>query len=308
MATIGKYNLLKLIGTGSFGKVYLGEHMDTGKRYAIKIIQTSKGKNPDEVSENAQKEIEISCAMNHKNIIKVYDSSTSELLTSSSGKQKEVYYIATEYALKGELFDLILQTQKLSEEIARYYFIQLLDSLEYLHLNGVHHCDIKLNNLLIDGDYNLKLTDFGLSSIKLTNETKKGSEEYMAPEIHSGKCYNGPLVDIFAAGVVLFVMVFGEMPFSKAEPSDIEYRVLAGNKPDVFWKIQFKKMESDFKPSESIIELLTMMLCYYPWERPSLAEITSHGWFKQINTVTNTQVISEFEHRIMKLKENDEQN
>jgi serine/threonine protein kinase len=308
MATIGKYKLLKLLGTGSFAKVFLGEHMDTGKRYAIKIIQVSKGKNQYDVSELAQKEIEITCTMNHNNIIKVFDSSISELLTSPSGKQKEVCYMAMEYATKGELFDLILQTEKLSEEIARYYFIQLLDSLEYLHLKGVHHCDIKLSNILLDGDYNLKLTDFGLSSRKLMNETMKGSGEYMAPEILLGERYNGPLVDIFAAGVVLFVMVFGKMPFYKAISTDVYYKALAGNRPDLFWKIHFKKMGSDFKPSESIIELLTMMLCYYPLNRPSLAEISSHGWFKKINTIINTQVISEFEHRIMKLKENDQKN
>lgn len=308
MATIGKYKLLKLLGTGSFAKVFLGEHKDTSERYAIKIIQKSKGKNQPDFSELVQKEIDISCAMDHNNIIKVFDSSISELLTSPSGKQKEVYYMAMEYASKGELFDLILQTEMLSEEIARYYFIQLLDSLEYLHVKGVHHCDIKLNNILLDSEYNLKLADFGLSSTNLTNKTIKGSGEYMAPEIILNEFYNGPSVDIFAAGVVLFVMVFGKVPFYKAISTDVKYKALVGNRPDLFWKIHLSNMGSDFKPSESILELLTMMLCYYPRDRPSLAEIISHGWCKEINTVTNTQVISEFEHRITKLKENDQLN
>lgn len=278
--------------------------MDSTQRCAIKIIQKDKGKGEYDISELAEKEIQIAWEMDHDNILNVYEASTSEQLNSPSGKHKEVYFMAMEYATNGELFDLVFQTGRLSEDIARYYFVQLLDSLEYVHNKGIHHCDIKLNNILLDWNYNLKLSDFGLSSVKLTNETMKGSGEYMAPEIILGQDYNGPTVDLFAVGVVLFGMIFGTMPFFKAVSSDAYYKALAANRPDLFWKIHLSKMESDFKPSESLLELLTMMLSYFPLERPSLAEIKAHDWYRS-TMVSNKEVISEFKNRLLKLKEND---
>lgn len=129
----------------------------------------------------------------------------------------------------------------------------------------------------------------------------------MAPEIILGQDYNGPTIDLFAAGVVLFGMVFGKLPFYKAISSDAYYKALAANRPDLFWKIHLSKMENDFKPSKSLLELLTMMLSYFPIERPSIAEIKAHEWYKS-TVVSNKEVILEFKNRLLKLKENDQKN
>lgn len=100
-------------------------------------------------------------------------------------------FMALELAEGGELFDYIFQTGRLDEKIARYYFLQLLDAFEYIHNKGISHCDVKLQNILLDHQFNLKLADFGFSSKQPTNTTYKGSGEYMAPEIHIEQGYHG---------------------------------------------------------------------------------------------------------------------
>mmetsp|Transcript_28328 Transcript_28328/g.25030 ORF Transcript_28328/g.25030 Transcript_28328/m.25030 type:complete len:220 (+) Transcript_28328:185-844(+) len=216
--------------------------------------------------------------LKHLNISELFDSSSSELLIAPSGKTKEVLYLALELSSNGELFDLIFQTGRLSEEMARFYFLQLCDALGYIHGKGIYHSDIKLSNVLLDKNYNLKLSDFGLSSYKTTSQTMKGSGEYMAPEIYQGKAHNNASVDIFAAGVLLFGMVFGRMPFYKAVTNDSFYRAIAANRLDLFWKIHISKIKKEFIPSDSFIDLLTSMLSYFPFERPSLSEIKEHEW------------------------------
>lgn len=165
MATLGDYKLLKMLGQGAFSKVFLGEHMETGKMVALKVIDKNKKDGEIDFNELAEKEIEITKEISHPNIIKLHDSSTSEYISlGQCGRHKEVNYMALEIASEGELFDLIYQTGAFSERTARFYFLQLLDALEYLQGIGVSHCDIKLNNVLLDHNFNLKLSDFGLST------------------------------------------------------------------------------------------------------------------------------------------------
>ena len=108
----------------------------------------------------------------------------------------------------------------MGEELARYYFLQLLSALEYLHCDQkIIHRDLKLENILIDSNFNLKVCDFTLAktiaegSIVGVFYTNAGTERYMAPEINENKPYKGSTTDIFATGVILFVMVTGVMPF-----------------------------------------------------------------------------------------------
>lgn len=118
-----------------------------------------------------------------------------------------------ELAKGGELFDFIAVGGKFSESMARYFFLQLMDGLEYCHRNKICHRDLKPENLLLDKDYNLKIADFGFArdlsgdqgNAKLA--TRCGTVPYMAPEIFLANQYSGQSVDLFAAGIILFVMV-----------------------------------------------------------------------------------------------------
>jgi len=130
-------------------------------------------------------------------------------------------YIILEWAENGDLFDFTIRLQEpLGEQLARYYFLQILSATEYLHMDQkIVHRDFKLENILVDGNFNLKICDFTLAktvaegSIVGVFYSNVGTERYMAPEIHEGKPYKGTTTDIFALGVILFVLVTGVMPF-----------------------------------------------------------------------------------------------
>jgi serine/threonine protein kinase len=131
-----------------------------------------------------------------------------------------------------------------------------VESLNYLHGKGITHRDLKPENLLFDGNFNLKLADFGFATMldkygdgKL--KTVLGTEGYMAPEIHEKQPYSGEAVDIFAAGIILFIMFAGSPPFSKAAMNDPYYKLLANKKHDTFWTFHAKhKKNPNFFPPD----------------------------------------------------------
>ena len=155
----------------------------------------------------------------------------------------------------------------------------------------------KLQNILIDSDYNLKLADFGFSSNQATNSTYKGSGEYMAPEIVLGNSYFGPAVDLFAVGVLLFYLVLEKPPFLKATAQDDFYKTIAANRYDLFWKIHLKKFEGGDSISDSFKDLINFMLSYDVIERGSLSEIRQHEW-TQGPVASYDEVKEEFTKRL----------
>ena len=130
-------------------------------------------------------------SLNHFNIIEIKDSGFQTLKNSST--EKEVYFIALEYATKGELIDFIYSTGKFEEKVARYFFRELIEGLNYMHENRICHRDLKCQNILLDSKFNLKIADFGGASYKKKNTTFIGTQEFMAPEILKGREYNGKL-------------------------------------------------------------------------------------------------------------------
>ena len=155
----------------------------------------------------------------------------------------KVEYIVLEYASLGELFCYISKEKPMSEDLARYVFKQILDGVEHIHKCGIVHRDLKIENILIDKDYNIKLTDFGFAGPLKGNgrngmlTTKLGTPNYLAPEIIMKQPYYGEKTDIFACGVVLFVLVSFYFPFIKsATIKDCLYKLIATDKSDQFWQ------------------------------------------------------------------------
>lgn len=136
-----------------------------------------------------------------------------------------------EYAGGGELFDFVAESGKFSEKVTRTFFHQMMNGIHYMHDMGYAHRDLKPENVLLTNNFILKLADFGFSCLLRGHDgtgvlrTKLGTEGYMAPEIAT-KTYDGRRTDIFAAGVILFIMFAGTPPFEKPTPTDPYYKLI----------------------------------------------------------------------------------
>jgi len=192
-------------------------------------------------------------------------------------------YIVMEYVDGPLLFDIAKQMGSLGEDLGRYFAKQLIDQLDYLNRQNIVHRDIKLENIIMDKNMNLKLADFGFATDEDVEVLScfRGTQSYMAPEIRNGDLYNGKETDIFSMGVVLFTLVVGYFPFQKAAFSDKFYSLLLTGKRDddgintAYWKaLKSSHLSNDFK------ELMQRMLGYIGNSRPTIEEIKEHPWIR----------------------------
>ena len=150
--------------------------------------------------------------------------------------------------------------------------------MEYMQGKGVVHRDLKLENILVDDELNLKVADYGFATYKHINKLKsyRGTKTYMAPEIKEGKTYSGKQIDIFSTGVILWIIVQGIFPFQEARKDDYYYKYIYNNKPEDYWKKTGATGVSDnFK------DLMLRMLSYDPSKRPTIEELKSHPWMQE---------------------------
>lgn len=287
------------LGSGATAEVKLVQDVTTNHKFACKLIKTGpKGISAQAVAD-VQKEVTIMRSLNHENIIATRDVGIGFYDKQDGSTPEEVLFINMELAPEGELFDFIANTGKFSEPVARYYFLQILSALSYMHNTvGVCHRDLKPENILIDKNFNLKIADWGFS-IPLVGPTGngklnsyKGTLGYMPPEQHAKRPYSGKSADLFAAAVVLFMMLTQCQPFDEAKVTDKYYRLIAGNKPSLYWKI-FDKVAP---LSEDLKDLLTGMFQLEATARFTLDEILAHPWV-QGPVPTAEEVSKEFHLR-----------
>ncbi|TDH04577.1 hypothetical protein EPR50_G00134200 [Perca flavescens] len=201
---IGNYRLLKTIGKGNFAKVKLARHILTGKEVAIKIIDKTQ-LNPTSL-QKLFREVRIMKGLNHPNIVQLFEVIETD----------KTLYLIMEYASGGEVFDYLVSHGRMKEVEARAKFRQIVSAVHYCHTKNIVHRDLKAENLLLDADANIKIADFGFSNeFTLGNklDTFCGSPPYAAPELFQGKKYDGPEVDVWSLGVILYTLVSGSLPF-----------------------------------------------------------------------------------------------
>ncbi|CAN1341101.1 CBL-interacting serine/threonine-protein kinase 8 [Linum perenne] len=207
---VGKYEVGRTIGEGTFAKVKFAQNTETGESVAMKVLDRStifKHKMVDQI----KREISIMKLVRHPNVVRLH-----EVLAS-----RTKIYIILEFITGGELFDKIVHHGRLSEAEARRYFQQLIDGVDYCHSKGVYHRDLKPENLLLDSQGNLKISDFGLSALPPPGvtllRTTCGTPNYVAPEVLSHKGYNGAVADVWSCGVILYVLITGYLPFDELD-------------------------------------------------------------------------------------------
>ena len=259
-AFLRNYKMGKTLGIGSFGKVKIAEHVLTGHKVAIKILNRRKIKNM-EMEEKVRREIKILRLFMHHHIIRLY-----EVVETPTD-----IYVVMEYVKSGELFDYIVEKGRLQEDEARSFFQQIISGVEYCHRNMVVHRDLKPENLLLDSKWNVKIADFGLSNIMRDGhflKTSCGSPNYAAPEVISGKLYAGPEVDVWSCGVILYALLCGTLPFDDE------------NIPNLFKKIKCGIYTLPSHLSPGARDLIPRLLVVDPMKRMTIPEIRQHPWFQ----------------------------
>ena len=264
---VGDYLLNDELGSGGFGKVVLGTHIPTGEKVAIKIMDKEQILSDELNKERVLNEISILKIVRHNNIIKLY-----EVMETP-----QKIYLVMEYCDSGEMFDYIVSKQHLTENQACIFFQEIIDALTYLHSQNIVHRDVKPENILLQTFGNTltcKLIDFGISRTYTLDKlitTPCGTASYAPPEMHRGEEYYGLLSDVWSAGVLLYAMAFGYLPFCE-EDEDVNIdNIIKGN------------YEIPEEASPELTDLLKHIMDIDPLTRYDLDQIKKHPWYNLVS-------------------------
>ncbi|XP_078171057.1 CBL-interacting protein kinase 1-like isoform X2 [Carex rostrata] len=258
---MGKYKIGCTLGEGGFGTVKFARHVATGEPFAIKILERHSVL-ARKFHEQLKREIGTLKLLRHPHIVRLHEVSASQTKI----------YIVLEYVSGGELYNKI---RKLSEQEGRKIFQQIIDAVSYCHDRGVYHRDLKPENILMDAKGNIKISDFGLSALPQhlgrdgLLHTTCGSPNYVAPEVLLNRGYDGSLSDIWSCGVVLYVILTGDLPFDANNIALLCQKIVKGDMKIPKWL------------SPGAQDILKRILDPRPITRLNMAGIKAHDWFKQ---------------------------
>ena len=291
------YKYGRLLGKGAYGKVNLCLHTLTGRLVAIKSINKSK------ITKERQKQkIKVETS-----IMKTLSDSNNIVKIFEKYETKKHICIVMEYICAGDLLTYIKKRSKLTEPVAKFIFKQIVLALQYIHNHNIVHRDIKLDNILIDLDNNIKICDFGVSKIIKKGDImveQCGTPAYIAPEILKNRGYEGFGVDIWSAGVVLYAMLSGTVPFKGNDIKELHKLIIEG---------KYKTIKNISKEANHLVKCL---LEVDPKNRIKIEDILVHPWmidvdlnfFRTQNLFTNAEHIllakSNVDYSDMNNKEN----
>lgn len=216
---IGKYNLGQSLGKGSFSIVKEGVDTETHSKFAIKIIPKSNLSTPADI-ERFEREVSVILKMNHPGIIKIHD-----FLVDPS-----FFYLVMEHCAGDTLMNLTAVPGEIHETSSKPLFKQILETVNYIHQQGIAHRDLKLENIMMDAHGCIKIIDFGFS--RFANQlcsTPCGSPAYASPEVIGGQNYDGKAADMWSCGVILFALVTGELPWRGSNQVQIYKQISTGS-------------------------------------------------------------------------------
>ena len=255
------YRIGKLLGKGAFGRVNLGMHKLSGKFVAIKSIN-KKYMIDEDAHRKVMREVSILKQLRHPNVMRLYETFESE---------NHILFV-TELCTGGDLLNYVRKRRKLKECVAKVAMKQILDGLHHIHSKSILHRDIKLDNILLTSSGEIKICDFGVSKVMVKGRKIKeqcGTPAYIAPEILKDEGYDGFEVDIWSAGVVLYAMLYGTVPFKATNMEELHRLILKGT------------YSLGEEISDEAKNLLSHILEIDPKKRFKISEILSHKWFDE---------------------------
>nr|QSH71635.1 CBL-interacting protein kinase [Hedychium coronarium] len=260
-----RYELGRLLGQGTFAKVYLAKNLQSGQIVAVKMID-KRTVMREGLVQQIKREISVMRLVRHPHIVQLF-----EVMASKS----KIYFVM-EYVKGGELFQKVAKG-RLREDVARKYFQQLISAVDFCHSRGVYHRDLKPENLLLDDNENLKVSDFGLSALVDSKRqdgllhTTCGTPAYVAPEVIRSMGYDGAKADIWSCGVILFVFLAGYLPFQFNDSNVME----------MYKKIGKGELKYPSWFTLDLRKLISKILDPNPRTRISIAKIKENQWFKK---------------------------
>ena len=277
----GKYLYERFINEGGFSRVYLIKREKN--EYIVKII-----KDGEDGEKSYDKELEINLKLSKKelsNIVKLIDSNKNGIMKTNT-KTYIIKYLVFEYECKEDLLKYAFYNKGLEDgNLSKYIFKNILKAVQNIHELGIFHLDIKLENILIDGEYNIKLADFGLAELKentINGKLKdfRGTYLYASPQMFQE--YDPIKADIFSLGISLFILVLGEPPFSNIKEKEKFFSGEKCNEKEKikkFWKSHGKKCK---KLNQQFKNLFMDMISYEEEKRPSINELLLYPWFNDL--------------------------
>ncbi|MCQ2815690.1 MAG: protein kinase [archaeon] len=262
------YKIGRVIGRGAFGKVNLGLHVLTGRIVAIKSFNKKKITG-NYNRQKIKREIRLMQKLRNNSIVRILESIET----------KDYILIMMEHVAGGDLLSYIKKRGKLNEKTARMIFFQLIRALNFIHSMKIVHRDIKLDNILIDLNNNIKICDFGVGERIEEGKffiNQCGTPAYIAPEIIKNNGYLGPPVDLWSAGVVLYAMLSGKVPFKAHNLEQLNELILKGN----------------YKPikdiSQEASDLIKGLLEINPKKRFTIYDVLKHPWMNAEGSLSNS--------------------
>lgn len=263
---VGDIELGQVLGSGGFGKVYLGHDTKHRIPVAVKCIDKALVKE-NNLEEYVTREIDMMRAIKHPHIVRLL-----QFIDDPKG-----FYLVLELAANGELFDRIVEARRFDEDVARRYFQQLISALWYCHGKNIVHRDLKAENLLLGEHDTLKVCDFGLSRYVVESNLEDhpvlftsvaGSTDYQAPEVLDEHGYHGFTCDIWSCGAILFFMLTGYLPFAANDSSETLQRIRTA---------QYNKNDKHLRGAADLIQHILVVDIH---ARYTIQDIIMHPWFQ----------------------------
>lgn len=262
---LGHFDLGVTLGTGSFGRVRFVTHKTTGSHWAIKMLKKAEVIRLQQVEHMLSEKAILAC-LDHPFIVKL----------AGTFQDKKYLYMVLEYIVGGEFFTHLRKAGRFENPVAKFYAAQIVTVFEYLHNQDFIYRDLKPENLLLDVEGYVKITDFGFAKrVAFKTYTLCGTPEYIAPEVLLNKGH-GKGVDWWTLGILIFEMLGGQPPFVDDDPMGIYQQILAG-------KVNFPRF-FERNAKNLIKKLLTADLTKrFGCLKNGAEDIRKHKWFSGLD-------------------------